>query len=64
MFFFGPDFVTVTKTEDAEFRFLKPFVFSAMMEFFGDEKKPILLDSPENKDTAISENDSEGCSDD
>ncbi|KAF3434487.1 hypothetical protein FNV43_RR25590 [Rhamnella rubrinervis] len=58
--FFGSDFVTVTKTEDASWEFLKPEIFAAMMDFYSSGQ-PLFLDSETAvaKDTAIHEDDSE-----
>ncbi|TKY50612.1 NifU protein 4 [Spatholobus suberectus] len=58
--FFGSDFVTVTKSEDAAWEFLKPEVFAAIMDFYSSGQ-PLFLDSQAAaaKDTAIHEDDSE-----
>ncbi|KAK9078713.1 hypothetical protein SSX86_002770 [Deinandra increscens subsp. villosa] len=58
--FFGSDFVTVTKSEDVSWDFLKPEVFAAVMEFYSSGK-PLFLDSATSTsiDTAIHEDDSE-----
>ncbi|WVY92502.1 hypothetical protein V8G54_031590 [Vigna mungo] len=42
--FFGSDFVTVTKSEDAAWEFLKPEVFAAIMDFYSSGQ-PLFLDS-------------------
>lgn len=58
--FFGSDFVTVTKSEDATWDFLKPEIFAAIMDFYSSGK-PLFLDSSTaaSMDTAIHEDDSE-----
>ena len=42
--FFGSDFVTVTKSEEAAWEFLKPEVFAAIMDFYSSAQ-PLFLDS-------------------
>ncbi|XP_074585265.1 nifU-like protein 4, mitochondrial isoform X2 [Curcuma longa] len=58
--FFGSDFVTVTKSEEASWDFLKPEIFAAIMDFYSSGK-PLFLDSNvvASMDTAIQEDDSE-----
>lgn len=58
--FFGSDFVTVTKSEDVSWDFLKPEIFAAIMDFYSSGQ-PLFLDSATAaaKDTAINEDDSE-----
>lgn len=58
--FFGSDFVTVTKSEDASWDFLKPEIFAAIMDFYSSGQ-PLFLDSKTAAamDTAIHEDDSE-----
>ncbi|KAL0382739.1 UNVERIFIED_CONTAM: NifU-like protein 4, mitochondrial [Sesamum calycinum] len=58
--FFGTDFVTVTKSEDSSWDFLKPEIFAAIMDFYSSEQ-PLFLDSNTvaSMDTAIHEDDSE-----
>ncbi|GMP34334.1 hypothetical protein CsSME_00007243 [Camellia sinensis var. sinensis] len=58
--FFGSDFITVTKSEDASWDILKPEIFAAIMDFYSSGK-PLFLDanSAASMDTAISEDDSE-----
>lgn len=36
--FFGGDFVTISKVEDAEWRVLKPEIFAIIMDFFASGK--------------------------
>lgn len=54
--FFGSDFVTVTKSEDASWEFLKPEIFAAIMDFYSSGQ-PLFLDSKSAAamDTAIHE---------
>ncbi|CAA7048489.1 unnamed protein product [Microthlaspi erraticum] len=58
--FFGSDFVTVTKSDDVTWDFLKPEVFAVVMDFYSSGQ-PLFLDSQASaaKDTAIHEDDSE-----
>lgn len=58
--FFGSDFVTITKSEEASWDFLKPEIFAAIMDFYSSGK-PLFLDSnvAASMDTAIHEDDSE-----
>ncbi|KAL3520876.1 hypothetical protein ACH5RR_019025 [Cinchona calisaya] len=58
--FFGSDFVTVTKSDDASWDLLKPEIFAAIMDFF-TTGKPLIMDSNTlaSMDTAIHEDDSE-----
>ncbi|WMV53621.1 hypothetical protein MTR67_047006 [Solanum verrucosum] len=58
--FFGSDFITVTKSEEASWDFLKPEIFAAIMDFFSSGN-PVFLDSSTaaSMDTAIHEDDSE-----
>ncbi|KGN46031.1 nifU-like protein 4, mitochondrial [Cucumis sativus] len=58
--FFGSDFVTVTKSNDASWDFLKPEIFAAIMDFYSSGQ-PLFLDSKTAAamDTAIKEDDSE-----
>lgn len=54
--FYGSDFVTVTKSEDASWEFLKPEIFAAIMDFYSSGQ-PLFLDSKTAAamDTAIHE---------
>ncbi|CAD7091297.1 unnamed protein product [Hermetia illucens] len=56
--FFGGDFITVTKQEDAEWGVLKPELFAVIMDFFASGL-PILTDAKPNSDTQILEDDDE-----
>lgn len=58
--FFGSDFITVTKSEDTSWDFLKPEIFAAVMDFYSSGN-PLFLDSntAASMDTAIHEDDSE-----
>ncbi|XP_076921299.1 nifU-like protein 4, mitochondrial [Bidens hawaiensis] len=54
--FFGSDFVTVTKSEDASWDFLKPKIFASIMDFYS-YGQPLFLDATTlaSMDTAIHE---------
>ncbi|KAE9451273.1 hypothetical protein C3L33_16826, partial [Rhododendron williamsianum] len=54
--FFGSDFVTVTKSEDASWDIMKPEIFAAIMDFYSSGN-PLFLDSntAASMDTAIHE---------
>lgn len=54
--FFGSDFVTITKSEEASWDYLKPEVFAAIMDFYSSGK-PLFPDSKTATatDTAIQE---------
>ncbi|CAN7018933.1 unnamed protein product [Brassica rapa subsp. trilocularis] len=58
--FFGSDFVTVTKSDDVTWDFLKPEVFAVVMDFYSSGQ-PLFLDSQAAaaKDTAVNDDDSE-----
>uniref|UniRef100_A0A0D9ZUF4 Scaffold protein Nfu/NifU N-terminal domain-containing protein n=1 Tax=Oryza glumipatula TaxID=40148 RepID=A0A0D9ZUF4_9ORYZ len=58
--FFGSDFVTVTKSEETSWDYLKPEVFAAIMDFYSSGQS-LFLDSSTaaSMDTAIHEDDSE-----
>lgn len=49
--FLGPDFITVTKTDDEiEWKLLKPEIFATIMDFFASGL-PILNEGVPNQDT-------------
>lgn len=56
--FFGGDFITVSKQEDAEWRIMKPEIFAVIMDFFASGL-PIVHEHSPNADTAIHEDDDE-----
>eukprot|EP01116_Phalansterium_solitarium_P020851 TRINITY_DN6298_c0_g1_i2.p2 TRINITY_DN6298_c0_g1~~TRINITY_DN6298_c0_g1_i2.p2 ORF type:complete len:284 (-),score=97.36 TRINITY_DN6298_c0_g1_i2:578-1429(-) len=56
--FYGADFITVTKTEDAEWSFLKPSVFAAIMDFYASGKDLVVDEAPA-ADTAVQPEDDE-----
>ncbi|KAG0041814.1 hypothetical protein BGZ83_001275 [Gryganskiella cystojenkinii] len=60
--FFGPDFLTITKDQDAVWQLMKPDVYSAIMDFFASGQ-PIIMEGAEGEsahsDTMIHEDDSE-----
>lgn len=41
--FFGSEYITVTKSEEASWDYLKPEVFAAIMDFY-PSGKPLFLD--------------------
>jgi Fe-S cluster biogenesis protein NfuA len=55
--FLGADFITVTKTEDSDWRQLKPAVLAAIMEHF-TAGRPVVLAAAEGE-TATAEEDDE-----
>jgi Fe-S cluster biogenesis protein NfuA len=60
--FFGPDFVTITKDQDAVWQLMKPDIYSSIMDFFASGQ-PIINEGAEGEnahsDTMILEDDSE-----
>lgn len=48
--FFGADFITISKQEDAEWSILKPELFAVVMDFFASGL-PVLTDAKPNSDT-------------
>ncbi|KAF9996252.1 hypothetical protein BGZ79_010006 [Entomortierella chlamydospora] len=62
--FLGPDFVTITKDQDAVWQLMKPDVYSAIMDFFASGQ-PIISEGADGEgattynDTMILEDDSE-----
>ncbi|XP_055587048.1 NFU1 iron-sulfur cluster scaffold homolog, mitochondrial-like [Uranotaenia lowii] len=56
--FFGPEFVTISKEEDAEWRLIKPEVFAVMMDFFASGL-PVVTDVKPTGDTQINDDDDE-----
>ncbi|XP_068734998.1 NFU1 iron-sulfur cluster scaffold homolog, mitochondrial-like [Montipora capricornis] len=56
---FGPDFITVTKTDDEnDWSILKPDIFASIMDFFASNV-PILTEDQPASDTAIHPDDDE-----
>lgn len=56
--FFGGDFITVSKLEDAEWRIMKPEIFAVIMDFFASGL-PVVSEHKPNADTEINEDDDE-----
>ncbi|XP_065363549.1 NFU1 iron-sulfur cluster scaffold homolog, mitochondrial-like [Calliphora vicina] len=54
--FFGADFITISKQEDAEWGVIKPEVFAVVMDFFASGL-PILNEAKPNTDTQIEDDD-------
>lgn len=57
--YFGGDFVTVTKRAEAKWQFMRPEIFSVLMDFFENPDNVVLLDKPLITDTTILEDDDE-----
>ena len=56
--YLGSDFVTITKLAEAKWQFMRPEIFSVLMDFF-DSDQPALVDQPIITDTTILEDDDE-----
>ncbi|XP_059618867.1 NFU1 iron-sulfur cluster scaffold homolog, mitochondrial-like [Phlebotomus argentipes] len=56
--FFGGDFITISKAEDAEWGILKAELFAVIMDFFASGL-PILTGAKPNSETQINEDDDE-----
>ncbi|XP_057653198.1 NFU1 iron-sulfur cluster scaffold homolog, mitochondrial-like [Diorhabda carinulata] len=58
--FLGPDFITVTKSEEDEvnWKLLKPEIFATIMDFFASGL-PVLNEAEPNQDTQIKDDDDE-----
>lgn len=56
--FFGGDFITITKLEDAEWGVIKAEIFAVIMDFFASGL-PIVHESKPNATTEIGEDDDE-----
>jgi NFU1 iron-sulfur cluster scaffold homolog, mitochondrial len=56
--YLGSDFVTVTKYAEYKWKFLRPRLFTIIMDW-ADSNKPALLEQPEITDTTILEDDDE-----
>ncbi|KAF9948494.1 hypothetical protein BGZ65_008031 [Modicella reniformis] len=59
--FFGPDFITITKDQDAIWQLMKPDIYSSIMDFFASGQPIINSEDGEtvHSDTMILEDDSE-----
>ncbi|EPS36648.1 hypothetical protein H072_9787 [Dactylellina haptotyla CBS 200.50] len=57
--FYGPDFITVTKTPDSHWQWLKPEVFALITEYLNNGAPVVTGDIIENEDTAPQDGDSE-----
>ncbi|KAG7356999.1 Nfu/NifU scaffold protein [Nitzschia inconspicua] len=57
--YFGQDFVTVTKFAEHKWNFLRPEIFSILMDFFENPNNKVLLDQPVITDTTILDDDDE-----
>jgi len=56
--FYGPDFITVSKEPDANWKYLKPDIYGAITDHF-TSNQPLLTEDNAPKDTQISDEDSE-----
>uniref|UniRef100_A0A0K8TTC9 NFU1 iron-sulfur cluster scaffold homolog, mitochondrial n=1 Tax=Tabanus bromius TaxID=304241 RepID=A0A0K8TTC9_TABBR len=56
--FFGSDFITISKHEEADWSIIKPELFAVIMDFFASGL-PVLVDAKPNTDTQINEDDDE-----
>ncbi|KAG5670461.1 hypothetical protein PVAND_000724 [Polypedilum vanderplanki] len=56
--FFGGDFITITKQEDADWGLIKPEIFAIIMDFFASGL-PIVHEKKDNSVTQIEEDDDE-----
>lgn len=56
--FYGSDFITVSKEEDAEWVVLKPEIFAVIMDFFASGL-PVLTEEKKQEDTEINGQDDE-----
>jgi Fe-S cluster biogenesis protein NfuA len=57
--FFGKDFITITKSENAEWEVIKPEILLTMMEHFTSGAPLIVETDGEHQDTKVLETDSE-----
>lgn len=57
--FYGPDFITITKSEDANWAFLKPEVFSLITEVLNSGSSVVTEGTTQAEDTMPKEGDSE-----
>jgi Fe-S cluster biogenesis protein NfuA len=57
--YFGNDFVTITKFAESKWNFLRPEIFSTLMDFFENPDNKVLLDQPLITDTTILDDDDE-----
>ena len=57
--YFGGDFVTVTKRAEAKWQFMRPEIFSVLMDFFENPNYEVLMEKPQITDTTILEDDDE-----
>jgi Fe-S cluster biogenesis protein NfuA len=55
--FFGPDFISVTKSESTEWQVLKPKIFSTIMDFYASGKA--IVTEKQVNEYGINEDDSE-----
>ncbi|KAF7231794.1 hypothetical protein EG68_10680 [Paragonimus skrjabini miyazakii] len=56
--FFGPDFITITKIDDTEWKTIKPEVFAIIMDYYASGL-PIVTEGNTNSDTQVNEDEDE-----
>lgn len=54
--FFTQDFITVTKSEDAEWHVLKPLIFEAIMNFY-NQNLPVIDENTKEKSSVVDDDD-------
>merc|ERR1740130_518776 len=57
--YFGYDFVTVTKKVTGKWQYMRPEIFSVLMDFFDNPNNKVVVDQPLITDTTILEDDDE-----
>jgi Fe-S cluster biogenesis protein NfuA len=57
--YFGYDFVTVTKKVTGKWQFMRPEIFSVLMDFFDSPNNKVVLEQPLITDTTILDEDDE-----
>jgi len=57
--YFGGDFVTVTKRAESKWQFMRPEIFSVLMDFFENPDNKVLLEKALITDTTILDDDDE-----
>jgi len=57
--YFGSDFVSITKFATGKWQFMRPEIFSVLMDFFDDPNYQVLLEQPLITDTTVLDDDDE-----
>ena len=47
--FYGPDFISVTKTDDLDWNVLKPEIYGVITSFFSTDDQELFLEKPMNE---------------